>query len=132
METYSSTPPLWDPSFSQLPNDDFIALLQKQFPSNLQPNISGIFQDNLNPQSISYPPLPALTPPSEDSSPSPPNVNNEPSTNRHLNIENDDPALKRKALDDDDVDDEGPNQKNQHICMSRYHNNQYSLMFVHS
>jgi hypothetical protein len=56
-------------------------------------------------------------------------VNNEPSTNRHPNIENDDPALKRKAVDDD-VDDEGPNQKNQHICMSRYHtdNNQYSLM----
>lgn len=107
MDTYQETP-LWDlgSSFSQLPDDDFLALLQKQFPSTSDVNQYS-FNDSVNPQSISRYSLPSLTPPSEDSSPSPPQFQD---TNDDFN----DPALKRKASDED-FDEEGPSQKNQHI-----------------
>jgi AP-1-like factor len=105
MDAYSDTS-FWDntPPFTQLPDSDFFALLQKQFPpvSNTQPFVA------VNPQNLSYS-LPSLTPPSDDSSPSPPNFNQE--------VANDDvnePHLKRKASSEDLSD--SPNQKSQHTC----------------
>lgn len=122
MESFPDISPLWDlsqaSSFSQLPDDDFLALLQKQFPtdSDHQPNfhVEG-FNTAINPQSLTRYPLPTLTPPSEDSSPSPPNMNGNETRERSQSTNDDDPldpALKRKASDDD-LDDE-PSQKNQH------------------
>ncbi|KAJ7238998.1 hypothetical protein B0H12DRAFT_83239 [Mycena haematopus] len=112
MDTYTSDiSPLWDlsqaSSFSQLPDDDFLALLQKQFPTN-QGAFSADFggMNGVNPQTISRYPLPTLTPPSEDSSPSPPQQSGSKSPD-------DDHDLKRKASEED-FDDEGPSQKAQH------------------
>ncbi|KAJ6626976.1 hypothetical protein B0H10DRAFT_1997498 [Mycena sp. CBHHK59/15] len=110
MDTYSDISPLWDlsqaSSFSQLPDDDFLALLQKQFPTNTVPfsaDFGGV--NGVDPQNISRYSLPSLTPPSVDSSPSPPQQSGSKSPD-------DDPALKRKASDDSL--DEGPSQKSQH------------------
>ncbi|KAJ7102508.1 hypothetical protein B0H15DRAFT_919654 [Mycena belliarum] len=109
MEAYSDISPLWDlsqaSSFSQLPDDDFLALLQKQFPS-----APGDYSDfgttnGVNPQTISRYSLPSLTPPSEDSSPSPPQQSGSKSPE-------DDHDLKRKASEDSL--DEEPSQKTQH------------------
>jgi AP-1-like factor len=73
MEAYHDVAQLWDfshPSnFSQLPEDDFLALLQKHSANSS-----------------------AISPPSEDSSPSTPNSNNDPDDSH-------DPAPKRKASD---------------------------------
>ncbi|KAK7064788.1 BZIP family transcriptional factor [Favolaschia claudopus] len=107
MDTYASDiSPLWDlsqaTSFSQLPDDDFLALLQKQFPTNPGVFSADFTMNGVNPQTISRYPLPSLTPPSEDSSPSPPQQNSP----------EDDHALKRKASNEDL--EEGPSQKNQH------------------
>ncbi|KAJ7924422.1 hypothetical protein B0H13DRAFT_1601749 [Mycena leptocephala] len=112
MEAYSDISPLWDlsqaSSFSQLPDDDFLALLSKQFPS-APGNFSTDFTMNgVNPQTISRYPLPSLTPPSEDSSPSPPQQSGSKSPD-----DDNDHDLKRKASDDD-FDDEGPSHKSQH------------------
>jgi hypothetical protein len=96
--TYHDVAHLWDfshPSnFSQLPEDDFLALLHKQYPP---PSASSSAISNH---------LVSPGPPSEDSSPSPPNSHNDP----------DDPhdsAPKRKASDGG-LEDGGPNQKAQH------------------
>ncbi|KAJ6569545.1 hypothetical protein B0H19DRAFT_1024730 [Mycena capillaripes] len=110
MDTYSAdVSPLWDlsqaSSFSQLPDDDFLALLQKQFPSS--PQYTADFTMGVNPLTISRYPLPSLTPPSEDSSPSPPQQSGSKSPE-------DEHDLKRKASDED-FDDEGPSQKSQHL-----------------
>ncbi|KII94057.1 hypothetical protein PLICRDRAFT_50045 [Plicaturopsis crispa FD-325 SS-3] len=127
----SSYPPsatLWglaEPNdFSQLPDDDFLALLQKQFPSADYVNLAGLGHDGLysnsiDPQSISNYTLPDLSPPSDDSSPSPPSAGPDSSASattsrrQSAGLENgaEDSALKRKASDDS-LDD-GPN-KNQH------------------
>lgn len=126
MEAFPEITAPWDlsqaSSFSQLPDDDFLALLQKQFPTGNGLSFSDPagFTGGVNPQNISRYSLPSMTPPSEDSSPSPPNMNNDSSSRSHsANLgstgENDDPALKRKASDEDL--DEGPSQKNQHTCM---------------
>lgn len=116
MEAYENSTPHWDfsqtTSFSQLPDDDFLALLQKQFPASTDTN-PGLFTNGINPQNLTHLPLPALTPPSEDSSPSPPNVNTDQHPQVHPSPENEDPALKRKASFDS-FDDEGPSQKSQH------------------
>ncbi|KAJ7151629.1 hypothetical protein C8R46DRAFT_1166504 [Mycena filopes] len=115
MEAYSDVSPLWDlsqaSSFSQLPDDDFLALLQKQFPSsNTGPYAVDFGMGNgVNPQTISRYSLPSLTPPSEDSSPSPPQQ----SGSKSPEEEHD---LKRKASDDSL--DEEPSQKTQHTCGS--------------
>jgi len=117
----------WDLSqtpsqFSQLGDDDFLALLQKQFP-NTVPELNPA---SVNPQSIQKPPLPGLTPPSDDSSPSPPSnnsINHQQSTFSRGN-DNEESALKRKASDDDM--EEGPSTKNQHTGLSptlSHHNN---------
>jgi AP-1-like factor len=110
MDSYSSEiSPLWDlsqaSSFSQLPDDDFLALLQKQFPSNPGAFTADFSMNGVNPQTISRYPLPSLTPPSEDSSPSPPQQSGSKSPE-------DEHDLKRKASDDSL--DEGPSQKAQH------------------
>ena len=107
----------WDlqtPSqFSQLGDEDFLALLQKQYP-NAVPDVS----DGVNPQSIHKSPLSGLTPPSDESSPSPPSNNSidDPRSRRHSTFsrpnDNDEPALKRKATDD--AMQESPSTKNQH------------------
>lgn len=111
----------WDLSqtpsqFSQLGDDDFLALLQKQYP-NTVPDINATDVGAVNPQSIQKPPLPGLTPPSDDSSPSPPSINHPRS--RHQSTysrgnDNEESALKRKASDDDM--EEGPSSKNQHTA----------------
>ncbi|KAG6845288.1 hypothetical protein H0H87_011439 [Tephrocybe sp. NHM501043] len=113
METFIDNTPLWDltqaTNFSQLADDDFLALLQKQFPSGLTQQ-DGTFVDGVNPQNISRYSLPTMTPPSEDSSPSPPNMND--------SGVNDDPALKRKASEGD-FDDESPSSKSQHTTAKK-------------
>ncbi|KAG7450781.1 uncharacterized protein BT62DRAFT_535171 [Guyanagaster necrorhizus] len=122
MESFSEITPLWDLSqattFSQLADDDFLALLQKQFPSAANPpsNLGGDFA--VDPQSISRFSLPSLNPPSEDSSPSPPR-SGEPSSSVRNQDDDDsfvqgDSALKRKASDEDL--EEGPSQKSQHTA----------------
>jgi len=111
--SYPEVTQLWDLShnsdLSQLQDNDFLALLQKQFPTS---NDGGLFMapysNVVNPQNISSYPLPSLTPPSEDSSPSPSNSNQD-----NGNDDNNDSALKRKASDEDLSD--GPTQKSQHI-----------------
>ncbi|KAJ7785663.1 hypothetical protein B0H16DRAFT_1048 [Mycena metata] len=111
MEAYTDVSPLWDlsqaSSFSSLPDDDFLALLQKQFPSNnTNPYAVDFGMGNgVNPQTISRYSLPSLTPPSEDSSPSPPQQSGSKSPD-------DEHDLKRKASDDSL--DEEPSQKTQH------------------
>ncbi|KAJ6519237.1 hypothetical protein C8R45DRAFT_1085272 [Mycena sanguinolenta] len=113
MDTYTSdVSPLWDlsqaSSFSQLPDDDFLALLQKQFPNSQGPfsaDFGAMGMNGVNPQTISRYPLPTLTPPSEDSSPSPPQQSGSKSPD-------DDHDLKRKASDEDF--EEGPSSKAQH------------------
>lgn len=109
----------WDLSqtpsqFSQLGDEDFLALLQKQYP-NTVPDTNATDVGAVNPQNIQKPPLPGLTPPSDDSSPSPPSINHPRS--RHQSTysrgnDNEESALKRKASDDDM--EEGPSSKNQH------------------
>ena len=103
MDAYTDTS-FWDntPAFNQLPDSDFFALLQKQFPPTAEPFVG------VNPQNLSSYPLPSLTPSSDDSSsPSPPNFNRE-ASNDDVN----EPPLKRKASDEEFSDI--PNQKTQH------------------
>lgn len=119
MDSYPEVTQLWDLShntdITQLQDNDFLALLQKQFPST---NDGGLFMapysNAINPQNLSSYPLPSLTPPSEDSSPSPPNSNHD-NGNDDIN----DSALKRKASDEDLSD--GPTQKSQHTSGELLH-----------
>lgn len=143
--TYSDVSSLWDltqPSnFAHVPEDDFMAMFQKQFPlsapptgptQNIQPFAAGGFPDGVNPQNISRFPPPSLTPPSEDSSsPSPPNSgsNHEPnhedagggggggnsSNSSAPQTGGTESALKRKA-NGVDIPEDGPSQKSQHTC----------------
>ncbi|KAG1725556.1 uncharacterized protein EDB91DRAFT_1167942 [Suillus paluster] len=111
----------WDLSqtpsqFSQLGDEDFLTLLQKQFPNTVT-DLNAADVGAVNPQSIQKSPLPRLTPPSDDSSPSPPSNNH--SRSRHQSTfsrgnDNEESALKRKASDDDM--EEGPSTKNQHTA----------------
>ncbi|KAK0446471.1 uncharacterized protein EV420DRAFT_1484108 [Desarmillaria tabescens] len=121
MESFPEITPLWDLSqattFSQLADDDFLALLQKQFPSATNPpSLSGDFA--VDPQNISRFSLPSLNPPSEDSSPSPPR-SGEPSSSARIQDDDDsfvqgDTSMKRKASSEDL--EEGPSQKSQHTA----------------
>lgn len=131
---------LWDlslpPSLPALADDDFIALLQKQFGGNI-PGLDANKQTpqtaNINPQNLSRVPIPKPieTPPSDDS-PSPPSATDAPSSRSRrqsgVNIDQDsgmpsdlgdedDLTLKRKASEDD-LDDE-PNYKSQHTSLSK-------------
>lgn len=114
MDAFPEVTPLWDLSqhvdINQLPDNDFLALLQKQFPTdNSSFGFIPPFPDGVNPQNITAYPLPTLTPPSEDSSPSPPNSNQDATAGTE---DSNDPVLKRKASDDDFSD--GHTQKSQH------------------
>jgi len=105
MEAYRDVAHLWDiqnpANFSQLPDDDFLAMLHKQYPS---------YPDAVNPQNISrYSISTGATPSSDDDSPSPPHS--------ATNDDSHDPALKRKASDDG-LEDDGPSQKTQHTRTS--------------
>ncbi|KAF8640815.1 hypothetical protein AX17_000464 [Amanita inopinata Kibby_2008] len=122
MEAYQDVNQLWDfahrSNFSQLPEDDFLAMLQKQYPpeanhpsNNSLPN-QATYVDGVNPQNISRYSLSSLTPPSEESSPSPPHSLHDTAGGGPID-ESHDPALKRKASDEG-LDDGGPNQKSQH------------------
>ncbi|TRM62927.1 hypothetical protein BD626DRAFT_43238 [Schizophyllum amplum] len=120
METFSdmNMTPFWDLSqasqFSQLPDDDFLALLQKQFPSVGGDNFSTNTFDGVNPRSLTSFPAPTFSPPSEESSPSPPSSSKD-STDGRNDEEAGEPPLKRKASQDD-LDDEGPSHKTQHTA----------------
>ncbi|KAI0344238.1 hypothetical protein BDW22DRAFT_1406629 [Trametopsis cervina] len=128
MEAFVNVDNFWDlPShastFSTLPEDDFLALLQKQFPTT-----NNIFDlappDGVDPLNINPLGIPNPTPPSTDSSPSPPSIAQEPAPSRPQSgvfsgdgqgtsdSGLDDPILKRKASSES-MDDE-PIHKNAH------------------
>lgn len=133
MESFVNLDNFWElPSnlhgFSTLPEDDFLQLLQKGFPTTNAfdlPPPDGVDPLNINPLSIPNP-----TPPSTDSSPSPPSVAQEPTISRRQSgvFSNgaqassdsgaEDPTLKRKASDDS-MNDE-PTHKNVHTCAFTY------------
>ncbi|EIW65222.1 uncharacterized protein TRAVEDRAFT_111498 [Trametes versicolor FP-101664 SS1] len=124
-------------TFSALADDDFLAFLQKQFPTAVGPNAPLSFDnpDGVDPQTISsFPPL-NNSPPSSDSSPSPPSTHHESSLSRRQSgafsnppsangsdqheRPQEDSTLKRKAAkDDDDDDDDEPQAKSQHTSGS--------------
>lgn len=124
MESYPAVAPLWDLSqaspFSQLPDNDFLALLEKQFAANNSTSFDpSVFDTGINPQSIQS--LNDPSPPSDDSSPSPGSINNESNSRGESrrprgDTDPDDSILKRKASVDSM--DDGPNQKNQHTGRS--------------
>ncbi|KAF8139783.1 hypothetical protein EV363DRAFT_1497757 [Boletus edulis] len=107
---YSTMNSLWDISqgpshFSQLPDDDFLALLQKQFATTDSPDHSVNAQDQRQ------------SPSSDDSSPSPPSNTDAASRRHSVNArsnDTDDAPLKRKASTDDM--EPGPSSKNQHTA----------------
>ena len=113
-------------TFSALPDDDFLAFLQKQFPgvgNNTNPPVSFDNPDGVDPQNISNFPPPNVSPPSSDSSPSPPSTHNDSSLSRRQSgvfgngtAEPEDSSLKRKATNDNDDE---PQSKTQHTCMYR-------------
>lgn len=124
MESYPGVTPLpWDISsvdptqFSQLPDDDFLALLQKQFPNSTDAFNPHSFNVGVDPQSIQPFPLHGLSPPSDDS-PSPPSNNESDSRSQsssrrpRADTDGEDPLLKRKASQDSL--EEEPNSKNPH------------------
>lgn len=135
MDQFSGAIPFWDisqtpNSISQLADDDFLALLQKQFPTDTTNsfNVSfpGFNNDGVNPQSLSNFPftIPNATPPSSDSSSSesPPSADTEPGTSRRQSTaynEIEDHSLKRKAgeASDDDMDMDEPSHKSAHTGM---------------
>ncbi|KAG9310294.1 hypothetical protein JVU11DRAFT_9412 [Chiua virens] len=108
---YSSLNSLWDISqapsqFSQLPDNDFLALIQKQFPPTDPKDHS------VNPQSVQNQPN---TPSDDDSSPSPPDNTDTVSRPHSIHVrpnDTEDAPLKRKASSDDI--EAGPSSKNQH------------------
>lgn len=113
MDAYRDASQLWDFShptnFSQLPDDDFLAMLHKQYPSTT----AVPYPDAVNPQNIArYSISSGATPSSDDSSPSPPHSLQD-TAGGVASDDVHDPALKRKASDDG-LDDEGPSQKAQH------------------
>ncbi|KAI5119792.1 hypothetical protein M0805_006590 [Coniferiporia weirii] len=142
MESFNASA-LWDlalpPSLPALADDEFIALLQKQFGVNNGYQALNDKEDssptaNVNPQNLTRIPPSRIagSPPSDDSSPSPPSMNDAtPSRSRResgvyaddlsgrLSDEggDDDLTLKRKASGED-LDD-GPNHKSQHTSSSK-------------
>lgn len=126
MDSFGGLDNFWDLSqhpstFSTLPEDDFLALLQKQFPTGNPFDLSP--PDGIDPINITSLPISNPTPPSTDSSPSPPSVSQEPVMSRRQSgvfskagsESNDDPTLKRKASTDS-IDDE-PTHKTAHTGM---------------
>lgn len=127
MDPFANNVPLWDLSqstFPSLPDDDFLALLQKEFPNTNGgvPDFAALADlgadgtdgghadpDGINPQltALSVPLAGNQTPPlTDDSSPSPPASAQEPpsATSRRHSGSYDSDGLKRKASDDDLTD----------------------------
>lgn len=135
MDPFSGAIPFWDisqtpNSISQLADDDFLALLQKQFPTDATNtfNVSfpGFNNEGVNPQSLSNFPfnIPNATPPSSDSSSSdsPPSAITEPASRRQSTSFPNSDSLKRKVgeeddEDDDDIDMDEPARKSAHTGM---------------
>lgn len=148
-------PGLWDlslpPSLPALADDDFIALLQKQFGINhgfpipmndtLSKDSSNLYDANaaappqtanIDPKSLSRVPLsrPSVdSPPSDDSSPSPSNAN-EASGSRSRRQStvygndgegNDDDPTLKRKASEEDLDDE-PTHKSQHTSCTSFVN----------
>ncbi|EKM60492.1 uncharacterized protein PHACADRAFT_246479 [Phanerochaete carnosa HHB-10118-sp] len=131
MDAFGSLDSFWDLSqhastFSTLPEDDFLALLQKQFPTTGPFDLTapdGIDPININPLPINP------TPPSTDSSPSPPSTNQEPAMSRRQSgvfgttsassqpESHEDPQLKRKASDDSMSEE--PTHKTAHTDLNK-------------
>jgi len=126
MDQFSGAVPFWDISqtpntISQLPDDDFLALLQKQFPpptNSFSLRFPGFTNTGVDPQSLTNLPytIPNASPPSSDSSPSPPSADTDPGTSRRQSTQlgdKEDNLLKRKASDEDmDVE---PSHKSPHM-----------------
>ncbi|KDQ54956.1 hypothetical protein JAAARDRAFT_60403 [Jaapia argillacea MUCL 33604] len=135
MESFNGVPSLWDlsqqsVSFSQLPDDDFLALLQKQFPSPVDTShpfeLGGtVSPDGVDPQNLTRFSVVGSSPAtSDESSPSPPSPNSAHTSSRsrrqstglstqgpaHGNSDHGD--LKRKASEEDF--EEGPSRKTAH------------------
>lgn len=131
--SFDNNDSLWDlslpPSLPSLADDDFIALLQKQFGVN---NDNAARQtrklpdgNNVDPQVLTRFPAPDVSPPLSDDSPSPPSARDMSRSRRESGVYHDSPtadnqsndedhALKRKASNEDL--DEEPNAKSQHTC----------------
>jgi AP-1-like factor len=122
MDTYQQfNPGFWNPSdlsystttdFNHLVDDDFLSLLEKEFPDSAHPIPveDATFHDAVNPKNISTPAAYAasLSPPSDDSSPSPPHQYQD----ENVSHEDHDSALKRKASNEQAQD--GPSSKTLH------------------
>lgn len=124
-----TTPSLWDftrsPSgLSQIQDNDFLALLQKQFNTDSSTTSAyPISHDGVDPSKITNLPAPAPpTPLSDESSPSPPSITDQPSSSRrpstNSTAEQDGHELKRKASLDV-MEEESPSQKSCSSCFSR-------------
>lgn len=127
MDPFASTVPLWDLSqntYPTLPDDDFLALLQKEFPNTngtvdfsslvgLE-NEPSVDADSINPQSLTSAPGGHTPPLTDDSSPSPPATTHDAdgTSRRHSGSYADHDGLKRKASDDDF--DDGTSHKHPH------------------
>lgn len=125
----------WD--LSQIPDEEFLALLQKQLPSSMlahnpyhtasQPLVHP--SHSINPQNVNGFQSESLTSPSEDGSTSPSLQNMD-----HISPEGSagDSALKRKVTSDDDLSDDGPSHKTQHISKFAVNYNLHILIIFSS
>ena len=123
-----TTPSLWDftrsPSaFPQIQDNDFLALLQKQFNTDSSPpSTYPISHDGVDPSKITNLPVPAPPTPlsDESTSPSPPSTTEHASSSRRQStnstVEQDSHELKRKASLDF-MEEDSPNQKS---CSSSF------------
>lgn len=134
MNTFPDIQSYWDltqqpETFSALPDDDFLAFLQKQFPASVgtTPNSFDAPADGVDPQTlIRFPSNPS--PSSSESSPSPPSMqnDNESSSRRQSEVsstppkdnDQEDPTLKRKASDESITDE--PTHKSQHTNSGKF------------
>lgn len=136
MDPFGGVQSFWELSqqsntFSTIPDDDFLAFLEKQFPTSVTGGGLTTFDglpppEVVDPQSLTRFPIPNNSPPSSDSSPSPPSVNTEHSPSRRqsgvfntpgssnasASAEQDEQGLKRKASTDSMSGE--PSHKNQH------------------
>ncbi|PCH33111.1 hypothetical protein WOLCODRAFT_14523 [Wolfiporia cocos MD-104 SS10] len=131
MDPFGGLQQFWDlsqqpNSFSSLPDEDFLAFLEKQFPvvgGGGTPNHFDGVPEVVDPQHLSRfpPPIPNPTPPSSDSSPSPPSVNEHSPSRRQSGVfshsssttaEPEEPGLKRKASSESIAGE--PTHKSQH------------------
>lgn len=144
MQGFDSITPLWDfsqsdPShFANLADDDFLAMLSKQFGTDASlPNQSldsfTLPESAIDPSKLTNLPAPVPPPPlSDDSSPSPPSMNDS-GSRRQSAVYGDDreDSLKRKASDDEDFE-EGPSHKNPHLSCELFSSSSCLLILTFS